>query len=53
MISGKFTREETNKKIYENVLREYLKSYEYSIKKLTNADKKLYCHVIKLIDNNE
>jgi hypothetical protein len=53
MISGKFTREETNKRIYVNVLREYLKTFENQHKKGTIIDKKLLSHVIKLIESND
>lgn len=52
MISGKFTREETNRRIYCNVMREYVKGVEELRKKAKAADKKLLCHVIKLIDSN-
>jgi hypothetical protein len=53
MISGKFTREETNRRIYMNVLREYLKTQEAQNKKASNGDKKQLCHIIKLIDSND
>lgn len=53
MISGKFTREETNRRIYVNVLREYLKTFENQHKKGSNIDKKLLSHVIKLVESND
>lgn len=36
-----------------NVLREYLKTFEAQNKKISSVDKKLLCHVIKLIDSND
>lgn len=36
-----------------NVMREYLKAHEIQNKKSSNIDKKLLCHVIKLIDSND
>lgn len=53
MISGKFTREETNKKIYANVMREYVRTFEETCKKNKSLEKKLLCHIIKLIDSND
>lgn len=53
MISGKFTREETNKRIYSNVMREYVRAFEEMYKKNKTLEKKLLCHIIKLIDSND
>lgn len=53
MISGRFTREETNRRIYYNVMREYVKGVEELRKKCKTIDKRVLCHVIKLVDSND
>lgn len=53
MISGKFTREETNRRIYANVMREYIRAFEETYKKNKIIEKKPLCHIIKLIDSND
>ena len=50
MISGKFTREETNQKMYERVLKEYLKRIQENGSKVDYVQ---WAHIGKLLDSRE